>query len=135
MTPAEKPSYRPFMIDFPSPDASELVLDAKRGVAEPTLSYVLDYKKATLTQGQLGMAFTVKLTPENSDVIAKDYRGWKGANTDLDEQFRVEVKSANTLVIDSSNLAGKLNKYPLPDDIVASLAKQDSPELGIWPLV
>ncbi|MCJ8320454.1 MAG: hypothetical protein MJK12_12525 [Colwellia sp.] len=131
MTPAEKPSYRPFMIDFPSPDASELVLDAERGVAEPTLSYLLAYKKASLAKGQLGMAFAVKLTDENSDAIAKDYRSWKGANTDLDQQLRVEVKSANTLVIDSRLLAGKLNEYPLPDDIVASLAKQTSPELGI----
>lgn len=131
MTPSQKPSYHAFMIDFPSPDASELVLDAKRGLAEPTLSYVLSYKKESVAQGSLGMAFAVKSTVENSDAKTNDYRSWKGANTDLDEQLRVEIKSANTLVIDSSQFAGKLNEYPLPADIVASLAKQTSPKLGV----
>lgn len=131
MTPSETPSYRPFAIDFPRPDASELVLDAKRGIKEPILAYVLSYQKDTLSKGKLGMALGVKLTKENSEAISTDYRSWKGANTDLDEQVRIEIKTANTLQIDSRNLSGKLSEYKLPTDIVESLATQDKPELGV----
>ena len=131
MTPSEAPSHRPYAIDFPRPDASELVLEAKRGVAEPVLSYVLSYQKDAIAHGKLGMAFGVKSTEENSEAIAKDYRGWKGANTDLDEQLRIEVKAANTLQIDGRLLSGKLTEYSLPKDIVDSLLQQAKPELGV----
>ncbi|QBG37356.1 hypothetical protein [Litorilituus sediminis] len=131
MTPAEQPSYRPFMIDFPSPDASDLLLPAKRGVEQPTLAYLLTYKKASLAQGKLGMSLGVKSTQENSQAKAKDYRGWKGANTDLDEQLRIEVSAASSLIIDARNLNGEKRVVDLPSDISASLAKQAEPELGV----
>ncbi len=124
MTPAQTPSYTMFNIDFPQPDPSELLLPAKRGVAEPVISYELNYQNDSLDQGKLGMAFGVQLTADNAAAIKNSYRSWKGANTDLDEQLRIEIEHANNLVIDGSLLGIQLAQYALPADIVNSLKQQ-----------
>ena len=131
LTPGQAPTYRPFMLDFPAADASDLVLKAQRGVEAPTLGYELSYQKETLDNGKIGMAFGVKLTADNAKAIEKKYRGWKGANTDLDEQLRIEVQSAKSLVIDARNFGGTLHDYALPLDVRNSLESQEQPKLGV----
>lgn len=131
MTPGQAPEYRPFMLDFPAADDSDLVLKAQRGVEEPILGYELNYQKETLDKGVIGMTFGVKVTPENEKAIQESYRGWKGANTDLDEQLRIEIQSAKSLIIDASRFGGELSEFTLPQNVITSLLNQSQPKLGV----
>lgn len=130
MTPAQTPVYKPFKTDFPMPDKSDLLLDIKRGVNEPTLGYVLQYQKDTLQQGIIGMAFGAKSTPENIE-SKKHYRSWKGGNTDLDQQLRIEIQEAKTLIIDGRNFGTDTKEITLPANLVTSLKNQIQPKLGV----
>lgn len=132
MKPADKPSYGGLLkLDFPVQDDSDLVLKAKRGVAEPTLAYLLEFKKDEINDGSIGMAFGVKQTEENAKAIEESYRSWKGADTNLDAQYRVEIKEGKTLVLDARTLDGELVEIPLPADITSSIRAQDRAELGV----
>jgi len=130
MTPAQTPVYKPFKTDFPMPDKSDLLLDIQRGVDEPTLGYELKYQKDTLLQGSIGMSFGAKSTPENIE-SKKHYRSWKDGNTDLDQQLRIEVQEAKTLIIDGSNFGSSVKKVALPANLVTSLQNQIEPKLGV----
>jgi len=130
MTPAEKPRYKPFKTDFPMPDKSELLLDIQRGIDEPTLGFVLEYQPDTLQQGIIGMAFGAKSTQENIEA-KKHYRSWQDGNTDLDQQLRIEVQEAKTLVIDGSNFGTNAKEIALPANIISSLQNQVQPKLGV----
>ncbi|QQX78471.1 hypothetical protein JK628_12830 [Shewanella sp. KX20019] len=131
MTPAQIPGFTPFQNDFPQAAASSLTLPAKRGVAQPTLAYVINFDKAQITQGSIGMALGAQSTAENTKAKQDSYWGWKGANTDTDPQLRVEIKSANTLVIDGRTLGAELKEIALPLDIIESINNQDKPQLGV----
>ena len=120
MKPAQTPVYKPFKTDFPIPDKSDLLLDIKRGANEPTLGYVLQYQKDTLQQGIIGMAFGAKSTPANIE-SKKHYRSWKGGNTDLDQQLRIEIQEAKTLIIDGRNFGTDTKEITLPENLVTSL--------------
>ncbi|MCL1050578.1 hypothetical protein L2755_13205 [Shewanella abyssi] len=131
MTPAQVPGFSPFQNDFPQAAASPLTLPAKRGIAQPTLAYVIDFDKAQITQGSIGMVFGAQSTAENTKAKQDSYWGWKGANTDTDPQLRVEIKSANTLVVDGRTLGAELKEIALPLDIIESINNQDKPQLGV----
>ncbi|WP_042143691.1 MULTISPECIES: hypothetical protein [unclassified Pseudoalteromonas] len=130
MTPAQTPVYKPFKTDFPMPDKSELLLDIQRGVDEPTLGYELQYQKDTLQQGIIGMSFGTQSTPENIE-SKKHYRSWKDGNTDLDQQLRIEVQEAKTLIIHSRNFGASAKEIALPANMISSLKKQIEPKLGV----
>ncbi|SFC17245.1 hypothetical protein [Pseudoalteromonas denitrificans] len=130
ITPAEKPEFKSFKIDFPSPKPSQLLLDIKRGIEEPTLGYEIEYQSESLQQGTIGMAFGTKSTEDNL-IAKKHYRSWKGGNTDLDEQLRIEVKEAKTLMIDGRQFGSDLKQIPLPLNIINKLQQQVQPKLGV----
>ncbi|WP_044555917.1 hypothetical protein [Shewanella piezotolerans] len=131
MTPAQVPSFTPFQIDFPQATASTLTLPVKRGVAEPTLAFVIDFDKTQIDQGSIGMALGAQSTAENTKAKLASFSGWKGANTDTDPQLRVEIATGNTLLINGLSLGMEVKKIALPADIVKSINSQDKPQLGV----
>ncbi|MDB2387059.1 hypothetical protein N9W21_06905 [Shewanella sp.] len=131
MTPAQTPSFSPFQIDFPSVEASELTLPAQRGVNHPTLAYLIDFNKEQINQGRIGMAFGAQSTAQNTQAKKDSYWSWKGANTDLDPQLRVEIDEGKTLVIDAQSLGGELSEIALPADLIKSINTQANPQIGV----
>jgi hypothetical protein len=129
--PMDSPGYSPFKLDYPLPTESSLILPAKRGVEEPTISYLIDFEREQLNQGSIGMSFGVQSTVKNAKEKAESYTLWKGANTDLDQQYRIEIEQGSLLTLDASMLGGALKKVELPQAMQMSLARQTKPKLGV----
>ena len=129
--PGEKPNYKEFMVSYPAPEKSELLLPIKRGISEPTIGFEVSYLAESLSKGSIGMALGILSTAQNIEAKSKNLSHWKNADTDLDEQFRIEIQSARNLILDDRTLGGTLSKIELPEELIRSLVKQTKPRIGV----
>lgn len=135
LSPGDKPYYSRFKVDqLPLPQ-SALIGDIKRGVEQPSIGLLVDYKKAHLHRGIVGLGLGVALSQDNAkalpQITERTVDGLTIYDSDSDNALRILIDEAHTLIIDGRNLGDKLYKFAIPQEVMSSLQQQAAPQLGM----
>jgi hypothetical protein len=120
LPPGEKPTNDPWRLDYPADALPPTVGPIARGVAEPSIGALLDFREDP-HRGLAGIGLGV-MSPSDKSA--------DGLHADHGTQFKVLVRQGKFLELDGSDLSLKTISLPIPADVQSAM-DADQQRIGL----